>query len=534
MRLPIDNFKIPLVDSEEALSAHIFHCITTLLPQKDVIPKPRASSFSVRLANFLIDAATDPKTEVVDWKKACSSGTWHLRRMSGFGGSEIGTIVAYSRGENGDFTTARNIICGKLAIALPDEETYHMARGTRAELWLRRMYHEMVGGQSDEAALKKLSSFRPDGAYYWQIGSPDDIVTVNGKNHMPDYKAPTIASLTDTREQGVSFGYKCQLHHYWMLAFQAGLVTKDSPLPIFLAPFDMDNFQMLRMPLPIEREVIADIRKVGTQMWNDFVMKGVLPPKLEFQVNPLPERDLQAEVQSWVTSKLIGETLIKDSKTLIERIAFLNSLNAPKSPGAVQIGPVNVKVDRVYDEEKLVALMEQFDLDPKNFLDKKDVKKAAFDPKQGEVILKKLLDIISNPAMEGETPDQKDQRVLAEVHNVALGGMPVKAKLDTKAAVDAIIAAGGDPEVCATYETDVRVSRKAADAVCVADMNKLAGNVSEYIGGDIRKMFGQFVPGWETPDDDEDLTAEPLALPDPVAAEPLRLESLVEGSPVSP
>lgn len=59
---------------------------------------------------------------------------WHVHRLFGFGGSEMGALIRHMQDlGGGGFTTAERIVQQKLLKRLPEFETNHMRRGNVLE-----------------------------------------------------------------------------------------------------------------------------------------------------------------------------------------------------------------------------------------------------------------------------------------------------------------------------------------------------------------------------------------------------------------
>ena len=61
----------------------------------------------------------------------------HVRRLGGFGASEIGLLVGERRGRYSPFGTAREVVAGKRIQRLPDPGNSHTRRGLLMETLIR-------------------------------------------------------------------------------------------------------------------------------------------------------------------------------------------------------------------------------------------------------------------------------------------------------------------------------------------------------------------------------------------------------------
>lgn len=130
----------------------------------------------------------------------------------------MGALVSFYRGESSSgFNTIKEVVEGKLMQRLPSFETFHMRRGNALEDLARKVFLKKSFGSVDLAAMNALSIANKLPGYEFMVGNPDDIVIINGKRFVVDYKVPNTFSDT------IEFDYEVQLHHYATLAKIAGV-----------------------------------------------------------------------------------------------------------------------------------------------------------------------------------------------------------------------------------------------------------------------------------------------------------------------
>ena len=188
------------------LSSAILETIAAL-PQADLIPEHRRIDWMERTASAELQRHSEVTGKRLDLPDLLPIMLWHVRRLSGIGGSDAGTILLGSRGLPGSFTTARNIAAQKLLIAAPDPGNEFTQRGARAEPWLRRILMEQTGADTSADSLETLRDFRDDSTP-WRIGTPDDFLLSSGplpgfapaaRHIMIDYKSPLRRRIQEAR-----------------------------------------------------------------------------------------------------------------------------------------------------------------------------------------------------------------------------------------------------------------------------------------------------------------------------------------------
>ncbi|MBW3243586.1 YqaJ viral recombinase family protein [Epibacterium sp. DP7N7-1] len=298
---------------------------------------------------------------------------WHVRRASGIGGSEAGTVLKHYRGKKGTFGDAHNLVLEKLLIMSPQPSTEEMARGVRAEPWVQRMYHEHHGVKSDEKDLEKLKNFR------WakrpaSVGTPDDIVNhivgeFAGLKRCLDYKAPSAAVVEDYETNGVSMDYVCQVHHYGILQLASG--SKFDVMSI--EAFDPRSFKILSFPVEFDIKLAKEISDSCHRLWHENVMLGVVPDApAPDDLNVKDEKLIEIGVQA-AFIKVLGDELTKRQKALLESISIMGSEWHDIATGKMELSVASFSRTRKWDEEKLRDIAEAADIDvaPFEIADKK-------------------------------------------------------------------------------------------------------------------------------------------------------------------
>lgn len=390
------------------------------LPQRDMIEERHIENWITRTYKMAIQRMElEHGAENATVQSVHDHVLWHVRRASGIGGSEMGTIVKHFRGDRGNFTSARNLAMEKLLIMAPMPSTDEMSRGIRAEPWLQKMYHEMHEVRSDEESLKKLRGFRWDRMPHI-VGTPDDIVTpVDGprRRRITDYKAPSADVNAEYDRKGISFDYVAQVHHYSIVAQASGVAFHEMDV----AAFDPRSFTVRSFPIERDTDLIKEILVCSKALWEEHVMEGVLPEdiapdELDIQDRALIDLGMEAAIM-----KVLAEDISKRQKEILEQISAMGSEWHDLAVGKLDMGYAVFDRSRKWKEDELRRLSEAVSVDPDDFL-KDD---AKMDAKAAEQMLSDLISIMQ----KGEDPGPK----LAEILQV---GVPRTTSLD----VDRLVA----------------------------------------------------------------------------------------------
>ena len=361
----------------------------------------------------------------------------HLRRLGGFGASEIGVLVEERRGVYSPFATARELVARKLLLEFSPPADEHMRRGIAMEPLIRETFLRQTGATRLEALTRQVAAHSP-AHHPWMQCTPDDFVELNGRLVLVDYKAPAepLAALP--------LPYACQLH-------QIGLIAEDLGYPVDLRALVAWNHPRGRPEVLVcdfDPALAAEIVEAGEHHWHD-VLRGELPPwpargglALNLaDLSPEAKAELEALAERWLRL----EVLAKESERLTEeaRAALVECCQSHCLTETVDSGPVRIKP------------------------------RAAWNPDAVEVRL------AASERARFERPRYDVARLAAQVR--ALGGDPETARtadeavLDLDAAARWLIAEQGVPESM-LQKTDYRpsLSRRKADQPWVEPVREAA------------------------------------------------------------
>lgn len=244
------------------------------LPQAELIDEDRKQAWII---------------SVLDKEK--DRGIWHAHRLFGLGGSEIGVIIGYNRGDFHPFDTPQDIFKRKLMLEGLTATNGHLERGTIMEPIVKKRYLEKI--KKDRGAvsilkndlLKIISEYRNE-EHPWLVGNPDDIIQEeNGDVYIVDYKVPMPDGLVHILNYGCPPYYTAQLHHYKKILddlYEQGKIPfKIKGLK--LIPFDLATFNGIEVTVEYQPSLVDEILKTGDKFWNEYVLKNVSPPFYKFK-----------------------------------------------------------------------------------------------------------------------------------------------------------------------------------------------------------------------------------------------------------
>lgn len=335
------------------------------------------------------------KNRIPDWIQGVMSiepdrAEFHAIRLGGFGGSEIGALAANADEARDDFSSAREIVKSKLLLSLPIASTGHMERGNDLEPIAKMKFHrkfQSLNCRTDTEAMVALSKAK--GRRGWERYSPDDIVLmdIKGKTRriLADYKAPSEDCVDD--DSGVKARYSAQLHLGRHLCQQNGIQIDG----MVLAPLSYSLWDTVDLSVAFDPAMESRILEAGDYYWNDFVLKGELPPFISRPRFTIENEAALTEAMRLSTSmssyKLLAdaasarqEEVQKRLKNLLAEFkigkASLNlgllsigstpKFNAAGAAEALGDAALEAAIRGGYDVDALVAKLRELSVDPDN------------------------------------------------------------------------------------------------------------------------------------------------------------------------
>ena len=250
------------------------------LPQGQHIPDERAVLWLERVAQVEAERAA-----------------WHVRRARGFGGSEMGALVASYEERPTYWANATDIVRNKLMITPPERPNVDMARGQKLEPFIREVFEAQLeekygsdGYRRREDLEAKLHADH-EGPLAWLVSNTDGIYEVQGAIAIVDFKAPTPDVIDGVFRYGVSEDYVFQLHHYWLDCMVRGIGVDH----LVLAPYNYKAHRVEMFDVPKDENLLRTIETVGNFYWNEHVLEGEVPA---VRTRSYAEMDIPPEVEA--------------------------------------------------------------------------------------------------------------------------------------------------------------------------------------------------------------------------------------------
>lgn len=307
---------------------------------------------------------------------------WHARRLSGFGGSEMGSLVASYLSDHGSdyikpgfsFKSANEIVQSKLMMTMPGAIESNALRGLFFEEKIRELYIEQLRRKGhvvhrDVEGMNAINLFN-DPDRVWRKANIDDLLIVDGKRRLVDYKFPAPDIADNYKNYGISSDYQCQGHHYADIAFDLDIQIDEA----CLAPYHMQLHEVYDLAYPIRQDIRAVCKDAGDFYWNEYLLKGKAPPfprswEVLFDPKALTtqQKSLSREFAIYKSmAKKIDDHVKAANKNLIETFESFQWKNNTK----VEMGPVDcfVKKDKEFNEKNILDYFKRFGLNDKPFI----------------------------------------------------------------------------------------------------------------------------------------------------------------------
>lgn len=155
---------------------------------------------------------------------------FHAKRCTAFGASEVGALARHADLRNplsggAFFSTAEDVVATKTLERFPFPGNVYTRRGQLLEPAIRYAMRRTYGATTmkDELNAIMLANDK-DTKLPWLKISPDDLLKIDGRTYIPDYKMPSDTS-GDMEDD-----YGWQLHAYKMAAYEKAGVSVDGIL----------------------------------------------------------------------------------------------------------------------------------------------------------------------------------------------------------------------------------------------------------------------------------------------------------------
>lgn len=247
---------------------------------------------------------------------------WHVSRASGFGGSEMGALIATLENRPHRMT-ANRIIKDKLFITPPKRPNVDMKRGLEMEDYVQQRFEDSLNKNGvswhrrDDLVDKVFNMKNPD--YSWMRSSLDAVYDIDGATTIVDFKAPMPQVLEDYKKYGNYRDYIVQLHHYRMDAQCKNIGIEN----MLLAMYDYKSNGIEAFEVEYDMDLCATILDAGDFYWNKHVLRGIVPdlnlPDYAIADEDIPD-DIKYASKKYINSKIIADNVKSLSDDLRKKV----------------------------------------------------------------------------------------------------------------------------------------------------------------------------------------------------------------------
>jgi hypothetical protein len=320
---------------------------------------------------------------------------WHVKRLFGFGGSEMGGMVKSLRNEDDYYSTAHSVCAGKLCILSPTAGDGHAERGQKMEEMARAEFEASLTKQGlDFRRLDEIQRDVIEGqenpVYEWMKSSLDGLYDIEvrpgvWKRTVVDFKCPTnemvkkyvkeceaiematgqrgdfgyLIPKAEIREEAgytsalALANYSHQIHHYYEDARLKG-VEIDS---IILSVLDYEGgLKPIQIEMEIDQRTISANIEAGEYYWHNFVQLGIVPDPVTKDIlvaDNLTQEDLD-DISEMLLKKHVAKELDEQSAAIRAKIEERFSGRVALNGAKLDCGPVQFVAKKVVDEDRAV------------------------------------------------------------------------------------------------------------------------------------------------------------------------------------
>lgn len=204
---------------------------------------------------------------------------WHIKRLNGFGGSEIGALALNYQGLRSTFTSHRQLVRQKLMQLSPEPPDLLMRRGTLLEPTIAEIFMTDFHARRDYETLDALAaSNQRDPDHPWARVFPDDVVLIGDQRVLVDYKAPT----EPPKDGSTCYEYACQVHLGKHITENVVGTHIDFMLVVY---YDHAIGTVRAVQVDYDPQMHQIMMEAGDHYW-DMVLNGQVP---EYLPKPEPE-----------------------------------------------------------------------------------------------------------------------------------------------------------------------------------------------------------------------------------------------------
>lgn len=366
---------------------------------------------------------------------------WHVARLKGLGGSDIGEVVCWKLGVPAQFSTVRDIVKQKLMMVPIEEGTPHMRRGHLMEPVIQEVFCEDFGAVSRKDLCAAIDN-QVSAEHPWMRGNVDDVLEMMGRIYIGDYKCPVKIG------SDASLAYAGQIHQYDFLLKEAVGFGADSLLVI-----QWDHAKGVAVPVEIDKDpiILQAVLEGGDEIWQ-HVLTGTLPELDPYKQDDLKYSDKEAAEIASLEERFIRYKLLADQAT-------------------EKLKQVQVQLDEKLQREDMVLKGQKFPLEVLTTSVRQTLEEADFE---------QMLHDTGADAQEFMVTDKKldTEKMIGRL--VELGEDPADyfaQKVNIGKVVNYCQEKGIKPPISETVSPSLRANKKSLDKEALGVAKKSAGEL---------------------------------------------------------
>lgn len=308
---------------------------------------------------------------------------WHIRRLDGFGGSDMGVLLTeFDGGYYPHETSAKDIVRQKLCLEPAGVSNGDMERGSTLEPFAEKKFLMGMANKGEDGSdgiilekHPKLNDFLQEAntkdfwpEHPWVRSSPDGLyVDQHGETWLVDFKCPALHDTVMDIYTNPPTHYRAQLAQYKMHLEQYGIQVDH----VVICPFSTKEFKVYPAEFKVDAELVQKVKDAG-DFYFDYVKKTELPfrpPGQDFhQIRQVPAPLRDAITKYIYTKKLesLGKNASDKSKQRLLDLASVCGVDWDHDGRKVRLPGVDISQKHVerFDTDSLVAEIRRLGGDP--------------------------------------------------------------------------------------------------------------------------------------------------------------------------
>lgn len=230
---------------------------------------------------------------------------FHALRLYGFGGTEIGALTANASGAYESSGSARSIIMQKLLLSYPKAPGGQSLRDIELDPVVRAKFHRKFSCKSDDAAMRTLA--KATGKRGWERYTPDDIAILHAADSEQRVIVGYLSPDTGIDGTDIKACHAAQLHLGRHLCLENGIDIGE----MVICALDYARWDTVEFRIPFDAALESMMLSAGDFYWNEYVLKGKLPPHAEKRGSESANEEIHPLVadiaDQFVAYKLLAE-----------------------------------------------------------------------------------------------------------------------------------------------------------------------------------------------------------------------------------